>query len=386
MGGIGREGSLTADGVFSLRMNARYNPVMLRPRRVAVLLPNWVGDVVMATPALGALRRRWPAARITHVGPAIALETLAGSGLCDEAVEDSSRQRPRPANLLATAARLRRHRCELAVLMPNSFRSAALARLAGICELAGYDRDGRGWLLTHRICPLRDPKGGFVPVSMVEYYLNLARMFGADCEDAQMRLSVTEADRDAAEALLRDAGYDGERPLVMLNPGAAFGTSKMWLAERYAAVGDALIDRCGAGIIIHAAPAEREIARQVAETMRNKPLLSFAERSSSLSLLKALCGRCDVVVTNDTGARHVAAAMGAGVVTIFGSTDPAWARIDYHRERILRASVPCSPCQRPVCPQPAGPLYHQCMTAITVEQVLSAVEELLSTPTGRRQK
>ncbi|MFP3938204.1 MAG: glycosyltransferase family 9 protein, partial [Phycisphaerae bacterium] len=197
-------------------MNAHYNPVMLHPRRLAVLLPNWVGDVVMATPALGALRRHWPEARITHVGPASALETLAGSGLCDETLTDRSRQSPRPANLFATAANLRRHRCELAVLMPNSFRSAALARLAGIRELAGYDRDARGRLLTHRICPLRDARGGFVPVSMIEYYLNLARMFGAECKDTRMRLAVTDADRSAANAMLRDAGFHGAAPLVML--------------------------------------------------------------------------------------------------------------------------------------------------------------------------
>lgn len=364
-------------------MKARYNPVMPCPRRLAVLLSNWVGDVVMATPALRTLRRYWPEAHITHVGPAVALDTLNGSDLCDGTVQDRSRQSPRLANLIATAGDLRRCRCELAVLMPNSLRSAMLARLAGIRDLAGYDRDGRGRLLTYRICPLRDKRGRFVPVSMIEYYLNLARMFGAECDDTRMRLGVTADDNAVADASLTEAGVDANRPMVMLNPGASFGWSKVWPAERYAAVADALIESRGAQIIIHAAPAEREVAEHVAEAMRHEPLLNFAERTSSIGLLKALCGRCDVVVTNDTGARHVAAAMGTGVVTIFGSTDPEWARIDYQRERILRVDVPCAPCQQPECDQPAGPLYHQCMTAVNVEEVLAAVEQLLAGEAGR---
>jgi heptosyltransferase-2 len=358
-------------------MKARYNPPMPGPRRIAVVLPNWVGDVVMATPALAALRRHWPEARITHVGRPVALETLDGTSLADDVVEDRSRRPPRLAELHAATADLRSRRCELAILLPNSLRAALLCRLAGIARLAGYDRDARGWLLTDRLCPLRDPAGGYVPVAMIDYYLNLPRMLGAEWEDRTMRLAVPPGDAADADALLLEAGVDPSRPLVLLNPGAAFGSSKMWPADRYAAVADALIDRHKAQVVINASPSERAVAAEVTELMQQAPTLNFAERPGSLRLLKALCARCDVVVTNDTGARHVAAALGAGVVTIFGSTDPAWARIDYPRERILRAEVPCAPCQQPVCHQPAGPLYHQCMSAISVEEVLAAAEELL---------
>jgi heptosyltransferase-2 len=312
------------------------------------------------------------------VGRPVALDTLDGTSLADDVVEDRSQERPRLAKLHSTAAPLRSHRCELAVLLPNSFRAALLCRVAGIRRLAGYDRDGRGRLLTDRLCPLRDPAGGYVPVGMIDYYLNLPRMLGAECEDLQMRLAVPPADAAAADALLEAAGADSDGPLVLLNPAAAFGSSKMWPADRYGAVADALIERHGARIVINASPAERPVAAEVAEAMRHAPTLNFAERPGSLRLLKALCARCDVVITNDTGARHVAAALGAGVVTIFGSTDPAWAEINYDRERILRADVRCAPCQQPVCPQPAGPLYHQCMSAISVEQVLAAAEELLA--------
>jgi heptosyltransferase-2 len=118
-------------------------------------------------------------------------------------------------------------------------------------------------------------------------------------------------------------------------------------------------------------------AAAVAADMKARTLLNFADRSDTVSLLKAMVRRCSLVITNDTGARHVAAALGAPVVTLFGSTDPRRAEINYPKERIIRLDVPCSPCQQKMCPQPAGPLYHQCMEGITPEMVFSAAAELL---------
>lgn len=164
----------------------------------------------------------------------------------------------------------------------------------------------------------------------------------------------------------------------MLNPGGAFGPSKIWDSHRYAGVADRLMQRHGAQIIINAAPSERAIAASVDREMCNTPAVNFAELDNSLGLLKGLLRRCSLLITNDTGARHIAAALGTGVVTLFGSTDPRWSRIDYDRERIIRVDVPCSPCQKKMCAQPPGPLYHQCMSAITPEMVLQAAEKLLA--------
>jgi heptosyltransferase-2 len=170
----------------------------------------------------------------------------------------------------------------------------------------------------------------------------------------------------------------------MLNPGASFGPSKMWPADRYAALGDALIEKWGAQVIVNAAPAERAVAAAVVAAMKHKLLLHFADRDNSLGLLKGLLSRTDLLVTNDTGARHVGAAMGAAVVTIFGSTDPDWTRLDYPRERLVRTAVECAPCQKKRCRLPAGPTRHRCMTAIPVEMVLAAAEELLQGPRAPR--
>ena len=351
----------------------------MRPgENIAVFLPNWVGDVVMATPALRALREHFNSARITYIGRQAPLAALSGAPWADDVMPDLSRQRPGAANFPAQVARLRRRRFDLAVLLPNSFRSALLARLAGVRRIAGYDRQHRGWMLTDKLPAARQADGGFLPMSAVRYYMDLLGVLGVDCPAAgRLELAVTDFEARAADEILDRALPRRGGPIVMLNPGASFGTSKMWDPSRYAELADLLVRRRRARIIINAAPSEREIAAEVGRAMETRPAVNFADRDNTLGLLKGLLRRCALLVTNDTGARHVAAALGIGVVTLFGSTDPRWSEIDCAWERIVRVDVRCSPCQSKLCLQPAGPTYHQCMSAITADMVLAACGEVL---------
>ena len=366
--------------VLSPTAAGRYNATMPQPDQILIFLPNPVGDAVMATPALRAIRRKFASARITHLGRAQALETLRGCNLADACLADISTKPPRTVNFTRMVRRVRKGRFNLAVLFPNSFRSALLACWGGASRIVGYARGARGWMLTDRLEASKDDRGRFRPIPQIDYYLALAERLGAEADSRRMTLGVTSADEAQADEMLRSAGADDNQPLVMLNPGAAFGPSKMWDPLRYAAVADALVDSRGAQIIINAAPNEQAAAAQVAAGMKHTPLLNFAELHNTIGLLKGLIRRCSVLITNDTGARHFAAAFGIGVVTLFGSTAPTWARIDYPRERIIRVSVPCSPCQKKLCPNPPGSEHHQCMTAITPEMVIAAAEELLDVP------
>jgi heptosyltransferase-2 len=232
-------------------------------------------------------------------------------------------------------------------------------------------------MLTEKLSPLRNDDGSFTAIPAIDYYNALAGMLTGRDIARKMSLVATEEGSARAEALLQEAGVDPSRPLVMLNPGASYGSSKLWGAHRYAALADALIERRSAQIIINAAPSERTVAAQVVAAMHHGPKVDLGECENSLSLLKGLMRRTSLLVTNDTGARHVAAAMGVSVVTIFGSTDPTWAQIDYDRERIVRADVSCAPCQEKRCPNPPGETFGQCMSAVTTEMVLAAGEELL---------
>jgi len=349
----------------------------MSPRSIVVFLPNWVGDVVMATPTLRAVRASFPEARVTYFARPIALGALSGTDWADDMIAAPARMRSAALGQIELVGALRRGRFDLAILMTNSFRTAMLARLAGIARIAGYDRDARGLLLTDRISPPRDDSGELEAISAIDYYADLAALVGVEVSDRRMILPVTDADEAAAQELFDRSGVDPSRPVVMLNPGASGGASKIWGPDRYAQTADALIEGRGAQIIINAAPAEKAIAADVAGRMSGRPTINFADRDNTLGLLKSMLRRTDVLVTNDTGARHIGAAMGASLVTVFGSTDPLWAQIDCPRERIVSVGTDCSPCGRKLCTQIPGPMYHHCMHNVTSDMVVRAAEQLL---------
>jgi len=181
---------------------------------IAILLPNWVGDVVMATPAISALARHYAGRRIVHAGKPVALATLGPVAGTDDMVA-------LPPGAWAAARRLRRIGIELAVLLPNSFRSAMIARLAGANRVAGYARDGRGWLLTDKLRPPRLPNGRYKPISAVDYYIDLVEMLGAQCISRELSLPIEPEQEAAADTLMAASGVDRAKPIVMLNPGGA---------------------------------------------------------------------------------------------------------------------------------------------------------------------
>ncbi len=347
------------------------------PDRIVIFVPNWVGDVVMATPTLRALRKRFADSHIVYFGRPASLDVLAGTELADEMLVAKPRARSKTLGLLQLRGVLRKGRFDLAVLLTNSFRTAVLARMACIHRRVGYARDCRGWLLTEKLYPLRDVNGKYVPMSAIHYYANLSSLMGAPVESRHMSLAVTPDAERQAEELFESCEIDRRRPVVMLNPGAAFGTSKRWGWERFAAVADMLIEQRDAQIIINSAPSEAFVAQEVVNHMRHAPVLDFIERPNTLMLLKSLMKRSTLLITNDTGARHIGAAMGIGLVTVFGSTDPRWAQIDCDLERIVKVKVSCGPCQRKLCDQPPGPDYHQCMEMIEPNKVFEAACDML---------
>jgi heptosyltransferase-2 len=268
------------------------------------------------------------------------------------------------------ARRLRQQRHTSALLLPNSFRSALLARLAGIPNRVGYARDYRSILLSHRLTPPREG-GRFKIESMLCYYARLAESLGCPAPCGPLELH-TDAVCDAQiERWWQEFGIAGGRPVVVLNPGAAFGASKLYPAERFAAVGEALATQVGARILITAGPNETAIAEAVQAAMSSDAVV-LAPPRLNLRLLKSLIARASLLITNDTGPRHFAIAFGVPVVTIFGPTHPEWTETHYHRERQVAVPVECGPCQLPICP-----LDHRCMTGIPPQRVVDAAKELL---------
>lgn len=337
-----------------------------------MVLPNWVGDLVLATPALRALRTVHRQAHLTFLVKSHLAEVLGGGDWMDEVIHwPSGRNRDtRRQSFVGLAGQLRRRRFDWAVLLTNSFRSALLARLSGIRRRIGYDREGRGLLLTDKLLPEK-ADGRFVPVPMTRYYGAVARYLGCREVPSALELYTTPEDESAAEQVLRSAGVTAGQPVVVLNPGASFGPAKCWLPERFAEVADRLAAEQNAAVLVACGPKETETARAVGRRIQRRAVV-LDDPVVRLGPLKALIRRADLLITNDTGPRHFANAFGTPVVTIFGPTDPKWTETDVSTERGLMVKVHCGPCMKRTCP-----LDHRCMKWVSTEMVLASAGELL---------
>jgi len=332
-------------------------------QRILIRLPNWIGDVVMATPALRAIRKQFARAHITVMVKPYAREVIEPGPWYDEIVEAPLTR--------ASCRRLRRPPIDLHLSLPNSFRSAWEAWRMGAKRRVGYHRNRRGWLLTDRIDPPRRD-GRIYPENMVDYYLRLCAHLGCPPEDKRVELHPSPDAERLAEARLRALGIE-DGCLVAINPGAKFGSSKCWLPERFAEVADALIEGAGAQIVILSAPGETEIVQAIKSRMRHSPIPLYPT-GSRLNYLKSVIRRCRLLITNDTGTRHFAVAFGLPVVVIMGSTQSSYTDVNLEKTTIVRVDVDCGPCQEKVCPTD-----HRCMTRITSEMVLEAAEGALQT-------
>lgn len=327
--------------------------------RILVVLPSWVGDAVMVTPALFRLREAMPGAFIGALArPGIdrlldGLATPTGLAVLDEfhVVRPSGVMGPKHA-----AAKLRPRRYARALLFTGSFSTALAVRVAGIPERVGYDRDGRGFLLTRRLHPPKAHGGGWAVVPAVSYYWHAAgglidptgpsaleapplddprRVRTILPPDAQMALPITDADQAAAAAVRASAHIKG--PTAILNPGGN-NPAKRWPADRFAVLADHLATLHGLTVLISGSPAEADLCRTIAEAARTNPVV-LPDHPHTLGSLKALAADARLMVTNDTGPRHIAAAVGTPLVSLFGPTDPRWTTIPVpdSREAILVA-------------------------------------------------
>lgn len=356
---------------------------MSDPRRILVVQPNWIGDAVMATPTLRAIRELYPNAQISYLLRRYVKPMYTGMPWADKLITyrtGRTRAKAGKGQFFDLAARLRARKFDLAVLLPNSFKSALICKMAGIDRVVGYDRDKRGFLLTDKLLPVKE-KGKFLPTPIVKYYLGVAQYLGWRERNLELELFITPSEKREADHILeragvenghsRDAAGKSAGPVIVLNPGAQYGAAKCWLPESFAQLADRLIDDLGATILISSAPKERPIVDAINRHMSHSAV-DLARAGCTLGALKEIVRRCDLMVTNDTGPRHIAAAFDVPVVTIFGPTHPEWTEIYFNKERKVLVPVFCGPCQKKTCP-----LDHRCMTRVTPAMVYDASMQLL---------
>jgi heptosyltransferase-2 len=324
--------------------------------------PNWVGDAVLAIPAMKAVRERFPDAEITLlVRPWVA-------GIFNSApFIDHLWSEPRPHGLrdwLRITGSIRKNSYDLALLFPNSFESAVMMFLGRVPTRVGYATDGRRWLLTNRLRPAN------VKRHQVHYYLDLAAALSANIARPSIEISATPEEKEQATVLLESQGIPPGRRYLVLNPGAAYGSAKRWGEDGFATAGDALAAELDLDVVIVGSEAERSLAETIQKRMRSRVAVSNGR--TSLETLIGVISSAALVVTNDSGPMHIAAALGVPTVAIFGATDDAVTGPIGARTRVVRERVECSPCMLRECP-----IDHRCMTRVSAESVCHAAREIL---------
>lgn len=339
---------------------------------IALFLPNWIGDVVMATPAVRAVREHFPNARLLAVCKPYVADTLAGSPWFDDTIL-FDRNGPRCRRFLAVARRLQAERTDTAVLFPNSFRAALLARFGGCRQVVGFARYFRDALLSRRLYPVRNTDGRPKPIPAIDDYNRIVQLLGVPQPGHRMELFTTQADEHAADAAWSQLGLRRYGTVIGLNPGGAFGAAKHWPTTHFASLARTLAGRGGCGVLVLCGPTERETAKTIAAQGDHPAVVTLADTPLSLGLTKAAVRRLGLLVTTDSGPRHFAAAFGVPVVTLFGPTHIGWTETYFPKAIHLQKSMPCGPCQQRTCP--LG--HHRCMVDLMPTEVLAATDRLL---------
>ncbi len=334
-------------------------------RKILVRATNWVGDAVMSLPALRALHETYPNAEMAILAKPWVADLYGREPFCNRVI-------PYIATTLAEKWKqgraLRAENFDCAILLQNAFEAAAVVFAARIPERIGYARDGRSALLTRAIAV---PKPGEIPRHERFYYLELLHRAGILDRlppSEFIRLQGASAACEAGRARFQQLGMGDS--IVGVSPGAAYGTAKQWLPDRFAAAASHVAEESGAHIAIFGSKSERELCETVAQAC-TVPARNFAGETSLAEFIE-LAAACRVYLTNDSGAMHIASALGVPTVTIFGSTDDVGTGPTGPFARIVREPVECSPCLRRECP-----IDHRCMTRVDANRVAQVALNLL---------
>lgn len=332
-------------------------------KKILMRGPNWVGDSVLAIPAMKAVRARFPEAEITLlVRPWVAGVFKAASFI------DRLWSEPRPAGIsdwLRITKNIREGHFDMALLFPNSFESAAMIFLGRVPRRVGYATDGRRWLLTNSLKPASEKR------HQVYYYLDLAGAVSAAVDQPSIGIEASDEEKERAAKLLSAEGISPGRRYLVLNPGAAYGSAKRWGEDRFAAAAETLATEMDLDVAIVGSEKERSIAESIQKLMRRR--VAVLSGRTSLETLIGVISGATLVLTNDSGPMHVAAALGIPTVAVFGATDHVVTSPWGPRTRVVREAVECSPCMLRECP-----IDHRCMTRVSAEAVCRAAREVLN--------
>ena len=335
--------------------------------KIMIRAANWVGDAIMSTPVIRAVRKNFPKATITVLAKPWVIPVYENNPYIDKILlYDSKGCHKKGFGTLKLAKDLREYQFDLAILMQNAFEAGLLAFLAGIKERVGYNTDARGFLLNRSISLNPALKKGH----LIEYYIGILKGASLADDGRELDLFLCESDRVFANHFLKKEKFDLSRPVIGINPGATGGTAKRWFPERYALVCKNLAQKFKVKILIFGGPSDNELGNYIAGLSKGH-CINIAG-TTSLGQAFALIEKCSLFVTNDSGLMHAAAALNINQVAVIGSTDHIFTSASNENSIMVRVPVPCSPCLKDVCPTD-----HQCMDKISVDMVMETCESLL---------
>jgi heptosyltransferase-2 len=336
------------------------------PQKILMRGPNWVGDAVLAIPAMKAVRARFPGAEITLLVRPWVAGLFTSADFIDQLWTE-----PKPSRFAdwpRIARNIRSRQFDLALLFPNSFESALMVFLARVPQRIGYARDGRSWMLTDSIWPSTEER------HQVHYYLELAKRISAPVENPSIAIKATIAEKQSAREVLKEAGVPERARYIVLNPGAAYGSAKRWSADRFAETAGILARDYGFRVVIIGSETERPIAEHIQSSgFRETCPPAILNGKTTLECLIGVLSECSLMITNDSGPMHIAAALGVPTVAVFGATNDIATGPWGPRTRVVRHPVACSPCMLRNCP-----IDHRCMAGVTAMDVCTAARELLA--------
>ena len=335
-------------------------------KNVLVRGVNWVGDAVMTLPVLRALRKSLPEAKISLLVKPWVLPLFEKDPHMDEIISYGDEYQGIIGKIKISRVLSKKGFCS-AILFQNAFDAAFITFLAGIKERAGYNRDSRGFLLTTAVpVPRHEQK-----THQIHYYLNLLKQLGIKAEFAVPYIYLSLDERLSARELLKDM----KRPILGINPGAAFGSAKRWFPERFAEVANWFLKDTGGSVVIFGGKSEMDIAQEINKLIPENKLLLAGK--TSLRELVSFISECDAFVTNDSGPLHIAYAVGTPLVAIFGSTDPELTgpppQAEWSRTIVVTHSLSCGPCFERTCVKND----LRCMYDITSDDVYLGIKKVL---------
>ena len=340
--------------------------------KIMIRATNWIGDAIMALPALRTVRQRHPNATISVVARPYVSDIYRDQQICDELIPyDPNGEHRGWSGREKLAAELRSHKFDVALLLQNAFDAAWLAWRAQIPQRIGYARDARSLLLTKAI-PVPNP--GEIPPHEKFYYLELLRRAGwldQLTDEQHITLRVPDAARQRATQTLLEAGSRPHATRIAVGAGASYGSAKCWPPDRFAKMLNALLSKTDADVILFGTPSELPVSTAITAELQHAPINLTGK--TSIADLPALLSQCHLFLGNDSGAMHVAAAVGLPVVAVFGPTDPEGTAPVTPRVTIVQQKPYCSPCFLRRCPTD-----HRCMTAVTPAMVESALQSVLA--------